>query len=93
MRFVHVIARLKESMVACDKVLDDLDEMACDMLDADRPYSDSDRAMMKLITAVEMAVCKERSRLDSRLKGYEYRRDLDNGTATYAQGLEYIRET
>lgn len=76
MRFVHVIARLNEDMVKCDKVLDDLDDMAIEALGGAMPYSDSDKAMVALIVAVEQKVGADRSRFWSRIKGYEYRRDF-----------------
>ncbi len=76
MRFVHVIARLKKDLEGVETKLDDLDDMAIEILHGDTPYVGSDKAMVALIEACEVVGHKEAQLLGWRIAGYEYRRDF-----------------
>ena len=76
MMFVYVIARLKKDLDACHKRLDDLDDMALEILKSGEPHTAADEAMMALIQACEDQDGDEVRRLTSSLKEYEDRRDF-----------------
>ena len=88
MRFVYLIARLKEDLDECHTRLDDLDDMALELLKEDKEDSSSpgrgtvaligasDAAMLALIEACEEQAGDDLRRLTSSLAGYEYRRDF-----------------
>lgn len=78
MRFVHVIARLREDVARCNTVLVDL----CAMIDPIfneaclGAWKGGEKAMYQMLCELEDNVQGERARLTSRIAGYEYRRDF-----------------
>lgn len=76
MRFVHVIARLKEAQEVEDTFLDDLDTMAIEILDGAVSYTSPKMAMIDLIERLEVTTRDKVSTLSSKIAGFEYRRDF-----------------
>lgn len=85
MRFVHVIARLNEAKAKVKERLDDLNEMAMEIVtpftseqvEIQRPtaLTPPQEAMLALIMACEQVECKRLNKLSKRIKGYEHRRE------------------